>query len=136
MEINERPHRDIPKRDYFALHSGRSGSESDGEVQDLSDNRFKPIDNPEVFVAETPLNTPTVPETQTSTMSLQDEMNEATLAKEKERLDKEEIELAARAKALSEQMKLEARERQVSLLRNKIEKLQEAWKKANESTQI
>ena len=126
---SERPKRGVPKINYFALHSGRSGSESGSDIEvevglsvNNRDSNFKPLNNTEVLVAETPLQTPTIPETQ-ETMSLQEEMDEAKLVEEQNRLDQEQAELAARAKALSETMKLEAKERQISLLKDQIAKL-------------
>ena len=113
--MSERARRDIPKVNYLALHTGQGAdnshsSDSDSELDQINfkKGRFEPIKDLVVLVAETPLDTPVIPETQSTDMSL---MDEAKLAEDRERLEKEEVELAARARALTEQTKLEAKQR-------------------------
>ena len=116
--MSERARWDVPKVNYLALHTGQGAdnshsSDSDSELDQINfkKGRFEPIKDPVVLVAETPLDTPVIPETQSTDMSLMDEISEAKLAEDRERLEKEEVELAARARALTEQTKLEAKQR-------------------------
>ena len=68
--------------------------------------------------------------------NLHKELTEAELRAESERQDREHRELETRAKALAEQVKIEARERQLNLMKKQIDELAEARKKANESTPV
>ena len=68
--------------------------------------------------------------------SLHDELTEAQLKEKREQLDKEHEEMERRAKIITEQTKLEAKERQVQLMKKKIDELLELRKKAKESDPV
>ena len=63
--------------------------------------------------------------------SLQAELTEAELQEKKEQLEKEQAEMDKRMRLLTAQAELEAKQRQMSLMKRKIDELMEARKKAN-----
>ena len=139
----------------------RSTSESS---KNESDKHFIliTVDNKgtEVLVRETPLTTPinipvtppsdkVIPETQSPLNNLHDsimadqneknlleELNEADIASKREAIKNERIETEKKAKLLAEQTRLEAEERQLQLMKRKLDELMQARKKANESPQV
>ena len=97
-----------------------------------------------MLVEDTPCNTPgagntspisthIIPETQINSpvqgvvmSSIQEEITEAEPKQRKEAVEKEQKELEQRARVLTAQTEMEAKQRQLNLMRRQIEKLQEA----------
>ena len=128
------------KHNYWKLHNSGKESEleSGSEIESEEGNKGK------VLVEDTPCNTPgagntspisthTIPETQINSpvqgavmSSIQEEITEAEPKQQKEAVEKEQKELEQRARVLTAQTEMEAKQRQLNLMRRQIEKLQEA----------
>ena len=160
-----RGQRAIPKVNYHLLYSGESedetGEQENIEVSELTDRR-KPST---VLVEETPLTTPVqdieeqdlepgnspsditkvVPESQVRSDldldtnmadNLLNELNEVEIEERKSKVEEARVETECKARLLAEQIEVEAKERQVVLMKKQIEELMDAWKKAQESPAV
>ena len=154
----------IPKVNYWLLHLGESEEDNgDGENKEISE--ICRTETGIVLVKETPLTTPTpgqneldseagkdttsssevIPESQLSqglgldtnmVDNLFNELNEAEIQERRSKLEAERVEVECRARLLTEQTELEAKERQVVLMKKQIEELMEARKKAQEAPTV
>ena len=160
-----RGQRAIPKVNYLLLHMGESedetGEQENLEVSELRDRRKPSI----VLVEETPLTSPVqdieeqdlepgnspsditnvVPESQVRTNldldtnmadNLLNELNEAEIEERKSKVEEARVETEHKARLLAEQIEVEAKERQVVLMKKQIEELTDVWKKAQESPAV
>ena len=156
---DSRGQRTVPKVNYLQLHSlgCTNDLESDSEDQEIQGKliNFKPINEPEILVEETPLHTPvdienlrknvdldldnsnlndnisTVPETQTNMSDLQTELSETELQEKRDKLEQEQREVEQRAKCILEQTEIEAKERQLTIMRKQIDQLLQARAEAS-----